>query len=61
MHGELGERAELLGALALVTQNTDSLRLIGRETVVQLRHPAPGRLVASGPVGRKEAVGAEKS
>jgi predicted NBD/HSP70 family sugar kinase len=59
VHGELGERAELLGALALVTQSTDSSCLIGRETVVQFRHPAPGRTAAGCSAGRKEAVVAE--
>jgi predicted NBD/HSP70 family sugar kinase len=61
--GELGERAELLGALALVTQSTDSTRLLDRESAVQLRDPVTGRGASArrGPAGRKEAVVAEKS
>jgi predicted NBD/HSP70 family sugar kinase len=58
--GELGERAELLGALALVTQSTESLHVIGTETVVQFPHPASG-WSGRGSAGRKEAVGAETS
>jgi predicted NBD/HSP70 family sugar kinase/biotin operon repressor len=58
--GELGERAELLGALALVTQSIESLRTIGTETVVQLSHPASS-WSGRGSAGRKEAVGAETS
>jgi predicted NBD/HSP70 family sugar kinase/biotin operon repressor len=57
--GELGERAEVLGALALVTQSTDSLRVIGRETVVRLGHAAGVGSVAGSPVGRKEGMHAE--
>jgi len=59
VHGELGERAELLGALALVTQSTDSLHAIDSETVVQFPDPAPGRTGC--PAGGKEAVVAETS
>ena len=59
--GELGERAEVLGALALVTQDPDTLRLIGTESVIEFGHPGPGRSVGWGSAGRKEAVGAETS
>jgi predicted NBD/HSP70 family sugar kinase/biotin operon repressor len=54
---ELGERAEVLGALALVTQNTD---LIDLKTPVQFCHAvrAPSDVRS---VGRKEAVRAERS
>ena len=54
VHGELGERAEVLGALALVTQSTDALRLIRRQTLVQFgsaveaRH---GRVASRGQKG----------
>jgi predicted NBD/HSP70 family sugar kinase/biotin operon repressor len=57
--GELGERAEVLGALALVTQTTDSRALIGGETLVQFGDTVAARSTASGPVGRKEVVHAE--
>ena len=43
VHGELGERAEVLGALALVTQSTDALRLIRRQTLVQFGSAARGQ------------------
>jgi predicted NBD/HSP70 family sugar kinase/biotin operon repressor len=58
--GELGERAEVLGALALVTQNAASLNLIGSKTPVKFRHAvrAPSGAYS---VGRKEAVRAERS
>ena len=42
VHGQLGERAEVLGALALVTQSTDTLRVIGTESVVSLGHATGG-------------------
>ena len=61
VHGELGERAEVLGALALVTQSTDALRLIRRQTLVQFGSAAEARQAAWRPVGRKEAVHAETS
>ena len=59
--GELGERAEVLGALALVTQSTDSLRVIGREIAVRFGHAAGVGSVAGSPVGRKEGMHAETS
>ena len=59
VHGELGERAEVLGALALVTQSTDALRLIGTQTSVQFGSVVGGGPTASPPVARKEAVHAE--
>ncbi len=59
--GELGERAEVLGALALVTQSTDSLRVIGREIAVRFGHAAGAGSVAGSPVGRKEGMHAETS
>jgi len=55
--GELGERAEVLGALALVTQGAD---LIDLKTPVQFRHAVRARSDACS-VGRKEAVRAERS
>ena len=61
VHGELGERAEVLGALALVTQSTDALRLIRRQTLVQCGSAVEARQAAWRPVGRKEAVHAETS
>ena len=61
VHGELGERAEVLGALALVTQSTDALRLIRRQTLVQFGSAVEARQAAWRPVGRKEAVHAETS
>ena len=59
VHGELGERAEVLGALALVTQSTEVLRLIGRQPLVQFGSAVETRTAAFRPVGRKEAVHAE--
>jgi predicted NBD/HSP70 family sugar kinase len=59
VHGELGERAEVLGALALVTQGTNALRLIGRQSLVQFGSAVAARPTAWRPVGRKEAVHAE--
>ena len=61
VHGELGERAEVLGALALVTQSTNALRLIRRQTLVQFGSAVEARPTAWRPVGRKEAVHAETS
>jgi predicted NBD/HSP70 family sugar kinase len=61
VHGELGERAEVLGALALVTQSTDALRLIRRQSLVQFGSAVEARQAAWRPVGRKEAVHAETS
>jgi predicted NBD/HSP70 family sugar kinase len=61
VHGELGERAEVLGALALVTQSTDSLRVIGGEAVVRFGHAAGAGEAAGSPVGRKEGMRAETS
>jgi predicted NBD/HSP70 family sugar kinase len=61
VHGELGERAEVLGALALVTQSTNALRLIRRQTLVQFGSAVEARQAAWRPVGRKGAVHAETS
>jgi predicted NBD/HSP70 family sugar kinase len=57
--GELGERAEVLGAVALVTRGADTRPVIREKSVVQFRHAVAGRAIAS--KGRKEAVSAEKS
>jgi len=59
VHGELGERAEVLGALALVTQSNVALRSIGLETVVECGGAVSGGRAAWRPAGRKEAVHAE--
>ncbi|HST24457.1 MAG TPA: ROK family transcriptional regulator [Gaiellaceae bacterium] len=59
VHGELGERAEVLGALALVTQSPEVPRWIGLETVVECGSAASGGRAAWRPAGRKEAVHAE--
>jgi predicted NBD/HSP70 family sugar kinase/biotin operon repressor len=56
VHGELGERAEVLGALALVTQSTEALRVIGTESVVSLRHATGAGSAAWSSVGGKEGV-----
>ena len=52
---------EVLGALALVTQSTDALRLIRRQTLVQFGSAVEARQAAWRPVGRKGAVHAETS
>ena len=57
--GQLGERAEVLGALALVTQSDDTLRLIGRKTLVECGSAVAARPTAWRPAGRKEAMHAE--
>jgi predicted NBD/HSP70 family sugar kinase/biotin operon repressor len=57
--GELGERAEVLGALALVTQGTEALASTRAETLVQFGSAAAARPAARRPVGGKEAVHAE--
>jgi predicted NBD/HSP70 family sugar kinase/biotin operon repressor len=54
--GELGERAEVLGALALVTQSTETLRVIGTESVVSFRNAAGPESAAWVSVGGKEGV-----
>src|SRR5262249_19528967 len=59
VQGQLGERAEVLGALALVAQSTETLRVIGTESVVSLGHAAGAGSAAWGSVGRKEEVHAE--
>src|SRR5262249_18675322 len=56
VHGHLGEGAEVLGALAVVTQSTETLRVIGTESVVSLGHATGAGSVAWGSVGRKEGV-----
>jgi glucokinase-like ROK family protein len=61
VHGELGDRAEVLGALALVTQSPQVLERIGRQSLVQFGSAAAARPTAWRPVGRKEAVHAETS
>jgi predicted NBD/HSP70 family sugar kinase len=61
MHGELGERAEVLGALALVTRSTEALRSIRLEKLVQSGSAVAARSTALRPVGRKEALHAETS
>ena len=61
VHGELGERAEVLGAVALVTQSTEALDWIGLQTVVQFGSAVAAGSIALRPVGRKEAVHAETS
>jgi glucokinase-like ROK family protein len=57
--GQLGEHAEVLGALALVTQSDDTLRLIGRKTLVECGSAVAARPTAWRPAGRKEAMHAE--
>jgi len=59
MHGELGERAEVLGALALVTRSTEALRSISLEKVVKSGSAVATQSIALRPVGRKEAMHAE--
>jgi predicted NBD/HSP70 family sugar kinase len=59
MPGELGERAEVLGALALVTRSTEALRSISLEKLVQSGSAVVARSTAVRPVGRKEAMHAE--
>lgn len=59
VHGELGERAEVLGAVALVTQGTESRGLIENETLVQFGGAVATDSTARRPAGRKEAVRAE--
>jgi predicted NBD/HSP70 family sugar kinase len=57
--GELGERAEVLGALALVTQSTEALHSFSLETVVRFGSAVAGESAAWRPVRRKEARHAE--
>lgn len=59
--GELGERAEVLGALALVTQGTDAAALIEAETFVSFGGAVAAEPTARRPAGRKEVVHAETS
>lgn len=59
VHGELGERAEVLGALALVTQGAETGRLNGRNGFVECGHPVEGGRTGWRPAGGKEAVHAE--
>jgi hypothetical protein len=54
--GELGERAEILGAVALVTQSTETLRVIGTESVVSFGHASGPESAAWSSVGGKEGV-----
>jgi predicted NBD/HSP70 family sugar kinase/biotin operon repressor len=61
VHAQLGERAEVLGALALVTQSTEALRSIGGQTVVEFGRAVTARSTAWRPVGRKEVLHAETS
>jgi predicted NBD/HSP70 family sugar kinase len=61
VHAQLGERAEVLGALALVTQSTEALRSIGGQTVVEFGSAVTARSIAWRPVGRKEVLHAETS
>jgi predicted NBD/HSP70 family sugar kinase len=61
MHGELGERAEVLGALALVIGNTENLRSAGLAAVAGtgVVEAVGGR--RSRPLRRKEAVLAQST
>jgi predicted NBD/HSP70 family sugar kinase len=59
--GELGERAEVLGAVALVTQGTDAAALIDTETFVSFGGAVAADSTAQRPAGRKEVVHAETS
>jgi predicted NBD/HSP70 family sugar kinase len=59
IHGRLGERAEVLGALALVTQSAEALRSIVLKSVVECGTAVVARPAAGRPVSRKEAVHAE--
>lgn len=61
VHGELGERAELLGAVALVTQGTEAAALIEAETFVSFGGAVAADSTARRPAGRKEVVHAETS
>ena len=61
VHGELGERAELLGAVALVTQGTEAVALIETETFVSFGGAVAADTTAQRPAGRKEVVHAETS
>ena len=54
LHAELGERAEVLGALALVIGNTERLRSVG---LAAFTPPTTAMQAGRGrPVGRKEEV-----
>jgi predicted NBD/HSP70 family sugar kinase/biotin operon repressor len=55
---ELGERAEVLGAVALVTQRLDTLPLFDPKTLIEFGHAVHGRTTGSGTASRKEAVSA---
>jgi predicted NBD/HSP70 family sugar kinase len=59
IHGQLGERAEVLGALALVTQSADALGSIVLKTLVECGTAVVARPAADRPASRKEAVHAE--
>ena len=59
--GELGERAEVLGAVALVTQGTEAVALIETETFVSFGGAVAMDSTAKRPAGRKEVVHAETS
>jgi len=61
VHGELGERAELLGAVALVTQGTEALALTEPETFVSFGGAVAADTTARRPAGRREVLHAEAS
>jgi predicted NBD/HSP70 family sugar kinase len=61
VYGELGERAELLGAIALVTQGTDAMALIEAETFVSFGGAVAADSTARRPAGRREVLHAETS
>ena len=61
VHGELGDRAEVLGAVALVTKSPDASALIARQSVVRFGSAVAAGSTASRPVGREEATHAETS
>jgi len=61
VHGELGERAELLGAVALVTQGTEAPALTETETFVSFGGAVAAGSTARRPAGRREVLHAEAS